>query len=311
MKNLNSLRLFACVAETRSFKGAAAKLGLTASAVSKGITRLEAEMGVRLLQRTTRSVGLTNEGEIFFTHCLQILGQVESAENMLNRAAGNPYGRLRVHMTVGFGRRVIMPAIGRFIERHPNLTVSAELSDRNVDLAYEGFDVDIQIGEVADARHVARKLCNLRFMTCASPEYLRRHGEPRTPDDLDHHNCLSYTQIHTGRLREWRFQENGRLFAKTVSGSLNVNNSESLLLAAISGLGIVMVSTFIAAEAIAAGKLTPILADYVTLGPPVSAVYLPNHTMSPKIKAFVDFLRELTAHSPDDPAGMNFQDIRK
>jgi len=299
MENLNALRVFVRVAETRSFKEAAKKLGLTSSAVSKAVGRLEAEMGVRLFQRTTRSVGLSDEGELFFAHCRQILAEIESAESLLTRSAAGPSGRLRVHMTVGFGRRVIMPAIGRFIERHPALTVSAELSDRSVDLAYEGFDVDVRIGPVAEARVVARKLCRLHFLACASPDYLARHGEPQTPDDLDRHNCLAYTQIHTGRVREWWFQDQGRHFAKTVSGRLNANNSESLLMAAVSGLGIAMVSNFIAGEAIAQGLLKPILTRYATPGPEVSAVYLPGQNLSPKVRAFVDFLAELTRHAPD------------
>lgn len=299
MENLNAIRVFVRVAETRSFTGAAKRLGLTSSAVSKAITRLEQELNVRLLQRTTRSVGLTNDGASFFDHCQQILGQIDDAETVLSRATSAPHGRLRVHMPVGFGRRVIVPALSTFLDRNPGLVLDAELSDRMVDLAYEGIDAAVQIGEPADARLIARRLCNLRFVACASPEYLARHGEPRTPDELDQHHCLAYVMMHTGRYRDWLFMKNGKLEAKTVSGRLNINNAESLLEAASSGLGIAMISNFIAADAVRAGRLRCILNDYVAIGPKVSVVYLPSRNLSPKVRAFVDFLNDLIPGDPD------------
>ncbi len=290
MRDLNALRVFVRVAQLKSFKEAAASLGLTSSAISKAITRLEAEVGVGLLQRTTRSVGLTEDGAVFFDNCKQILGEIEQAETLLSRATAGPYGRLRIHMTEGFGRRVVFPTLQRFLDRHPNLTISVELSDRMVDIANEGFDVDIRIGEVADSRLVARPLGHVAFVVCASPAYLKRHGEPKRPADLDQHNCLAYSQIHTGRLREWQFRENGKVYGKAVSGTLHVNNSEALLVAAVSGLGIVNVSQFIAGEAIAEGKVKPVLTKYAALGPPVHAVYSKGQHVSPKVRALVSFL---------------------
>ncbi|MBZ8132374.1 LysR family transcriptional regulator [Afifella sp. IM 167] len=292
MENLNALRVFVRVAETRSFTAAAKRLGLTASAVSKAITRLEEELHVRLLHRTTRSVGLTNDGASFFQHCQQILAQIEEAENGLDRANASPRGRLRVHMPVGFGQRVVVPALTGFVERYPELVVDAELSDRSVDLAYEGIDAAVHIGELADTTLVARKLCDLRFVACASPDYLARYGEPETPDDLDRHHCLAYVQMHTGRYREWNFMRDGERFSKAVSGRLNINNAESLLKAAISGMGIAMMSTFIAGEAIRSGAVRCILDGYTGIGPSVSLVYVPSRHLSPKVRAFVDFLKE-------------------
>jgi len=292
VRDLNALRVFVRVAQLRSFKIAAASLGLTSSAISKAITRLEAEVGIGLLQRTTRSVGLTEDGAVFFENCKQILGEVDRAENLLSRATAGAFGRLRVHMTEGFGRRVLMPALPRFLERHPSVSVSAEMSDRIVDLANEGFDADIRIGEVGDSRLVARQLGHVGFVACASPGYLKQHGMPNTPDDLDRHNCLTYSHIHTGRLREWRFSENGRTYGRTVSGNLQANNSEALLIAATAGLGIAMVSKFIAAEAIGAGRVQTILTRFAVPGPPVQVVYLRGHSVSPKLRAFVDFLAE-------------------
>lgn len=298
MRDLNALRVFAAVAKLKSFKAAAATLGLTSSAISKAITRLEAELGVRLLQRTTRSVGLTEDGAIFFDNCRQILGEIDDAENLLSRAIAGPYGRLRVHMTEGIGRRVVFPMLHRFMEAHPSLTVSVEMSDRAIDFANEGFDVDVRIGEVADSRLVARHLGNVTFVICASPAYLERHGEPKTPEDLGRHNCLAYSHIHTGRLREWQFRENGKVYGKTVSGTLHANNSEALLVAAMAGLGVASVSQFIAHDAIAAGKVKVVLAKYAAPGPPVYAVYPRGQNVPPKIRSFVDFLVGNVAISP-------------
>lgn len=268
-------------------------LGLTSSAVSKAITRLERELGVRLLQRTTRSVGLTNDGMGFYESCKHILSDIQSAEENLLQTRSEPFGLLRVHMPIAFGRKVVMPAIKTLIDRHPAMQINAELSDRNIDMAYEGIDVAVQFGEIMDSRLVARKLCSLQFITCASPDYLARNGEPRTPDDLSEHHCLAYVQSRTGRYREWPFMQDGRKFSKLVSGRMNVNNAESLLEAAVSGLGITMISTLIAGDAIRAGLLRCVLTDYIAPGPSVHAVYPHTRNVSPKVRVFVDFMKEL------------------
>lgn len=292
MENLNSVVVFARVAETRSFTAAAQRLGLTSSAVSKAVSRLEKELGVRLLNRSTRVVTLTGDGIGFFEHCRQILAAVEDAERSITLSKGTPHGRLRLKMPVGFGRRVVVPALRRLTQKHPGLVVDAELSDRVADLAYEGFDAAIQIGQVSDERLVARTLCRLRFTALASPDYLARHGEPTTPDDLDRHECLGYVSPLTGGYRPWDFSRNGQRFSRRVSGRLNVNNADSLLEAAIAGLGIAMISDFIAAEAVGAGQLKPILTDYVAPGPKVYIVYPPSRTMSLKLRTVIDFLEE-------------------
>ena len=292
MKDLNSLKVFVRVAQYLSFKDAAANLGLTPSAVSKTITRLESELGVVLLQRTTRSVGLTDDGQLFFKNCKQILGEIDQAENILSRAISGPHGRLKIHMTEGFGRRVVMPMLNRFLQDYPMLTVSTEMSDRIVDMANEGFDIDIRIGDVADSRVVARRLGKVKFVVCASPQYLKNFGTPQHPADLDKHNCLAYSHIHTGRLREWRFIDGGKEVTQTVSGSLQANNSEALLVAAISGLGIVNVAHFIAREAIAAGSVIPILHPYSAPGPEVHLIYLKSTNVPQKVRAFIDFVSQ-------------------
>lgn len=298
MKDLNSLKVFVQVAEHRNFSAAARHMDLTASAVSKSVNKLEEELGVRLFNRNTRAVNLTTDGAYFLDCCRTMLAQLESAEIALSPARNSLQGRLRLHMSVGFGKRVVLPALAAFRKRYPGITIDAELTDRVVDLAYEGVDVAIVVGPVADDRVIARKICDLQFVACASPDYLARYGEPLSPEDLDRHKCLAYVIPQSGRYREWKFQKDGQVFGKTVSGDLNMNNAESLLEAAIAGEGIVMLSTFVTADAIMANKLRIVLRDFLAPGPSAWAVYLPNRRLSPRVKAFVDFLQLLIPPSP-------------
>lgn len=295
MENLNALVVFVRVAEARSFTAAAERLGLTASAVSKAITRLEKELGVRLLHRSTRLVNLTNDGVGFFEHCRDILASVEDAERAVTLAKASPHGRLRIQVPVGFGRRVVMPALRQLSQRHPALKIDAELSDRVADLAYEGFDAAIHIGQPSGDLLVAREICRLRFTALASPGYLAQHGEPRTPDDLDQHNCLAYVSPLTGGYRPWEFSRDGQTFSRRVSGRLNMNHADSLVEAASAGMGIVMVSNFIAADAVRRGLLKPILSEFVAPGPQVYLVHLPSRVVSLKLRALMDALDEAVA----------------
>jgi len=293
MQNLNSLRVFVRIVETRSFTEAGKQLALTASAVSKSISKLEKELGVRLLQRTTRSVGPTEEGLAFYKHCRQILADIQSAENQVGQTTVSPHGTLQLHCPIGFGQHVIMPSIPAFLERYPDLSVNIELSDRTVDMVYEGIDAALHIGDLSDSRLITRKICELQFIICASPDYLARHGIPKTPDDLVHHHCVAYRQMHTGRYREWSFYKDGQTFQKALSGRVNVNNSESLLNAAIAGIGITQVSTFLADKAIKNGQLQVILQDYVCPSTPVNIVYPASRYLAPKTRVFIDYIVEL------------------
>lgn len=294
MRDLNGLVVFVRVAETRSFTQAASVLGLTASAVSKAVTRLEDDLRVRLLHRTTRSVDLTADGASFLERSRSVLAEIAEAEAALSRTRTLPQGRLRVQMPVGFGRRVVMPALLQdFNRRYPGIVLDVELSDRITDVIHEGLDAAIIIGPPPDTRLIARRLCALRFRACASPAYLAAHGEPEAPDDLNAHHCLAYAVPQTGAYRDWVFTRDGRSYVKSPSGRLNVNNAESLLEAAVAGAGIVMLSTFITAEAVRSGALQLVLQDYPGVGPEVHVVFPPNRNLSARVRAFVDFLDEL------------------
>lgn len=293
MRNLNALLVFVKVAETRSFTLAAQRLGLTSSAISKSIARLEQELGVKLLTRSTRLVTLTSEGASFFERCRQILTEIEDAESAVTANMATPKGRLRIQMPVGFGRRVIVPRMWEFTQRYPELSIDIELSDRLVDLTYEQVDAMVHIGPIQDDRVVTHRLCNLSFAAYASPDYLAKHGTPQSPLDLDQHQCLAYLLPMSGEHREWQFIKNGQDYSRVVSGALNINNAESLLEAAIAGAGIVMVSDFIAGNALRSGKLQRILSEYVVAGPEVSVAHLPRGALTAKVRVLVDYFKAI------------------
>jgi LysR family transcriptional regulator for bpeEF and oprC len=298
MNNLNAIPLFISVGESPNLTAAGERLGLTGSAVSKAVTRLEEELGQRLIHRTTRKIRLTEEGLAFLERCRHILNEVAEAEAEVAHTRATPHGRLRVQMPIGFGRIVVAPALGEFTKRYPELVLDVEMSDRIVDIATEGKDAALHIGEVRDSRVIARKLCALRFVTCASPEYLARHGEPQIPEDLERHRCLGYFIPQAGHYRDWNFERAGQRIAMGVSGCLNVNNAESILDAAVAGAGIAHMATFVAAEAVRQGKLKIVLREFASVGPDVSVLYLPNKHMSPRIRALVDFLSTLVPAEP-------------
>lgn len=293
MWDLNGLRVFSRVAETLSFTRAGESLGLTASAVSKAMTRLEEDLGARLLHRTTRSLTLTSDGASFLERCRSVLAEIADAEAALTHTRTLPQGRLRIQMPVGFGRRVVMPALQGFSRTYPGIVVDVELSDRITDVIHEGLDATVTIGSPVDSRLIARRLCHLSFHAVASPAYLAERGEPTTPDELDGHDCLAYVLPQTGRYRDWTFMRDGQRWLKSPSGRVNVNNAESLMEAAIAGMGIVMLSTFITAAAVRSGELRPVLRDYEGVGPEVFVAYPPNRNLSARVRAFVDFLAEL------------------
>jgi LysR family transcriptional regulator for bpeEF and oprC len=299
IENLSSILAFVRVAETRSFQSAANQLGMSGPAVSKSIAKLERHLGAKLFHRTTRSVALTDDGQAFLERCRRILEDVQEAEELLTSRRLTPRGRLRVQMPLGFGRHVVLPMLPRFLSSYPDLAVDVDLSDRIVDFADEGLDLAVRIGEIADSRVIARKIYDIRFVTCASPEYLKKHGTPRKPEDLAKHQCLPYWMPQVGRHREWPFAHQGVRFSVAVPGKLNINNSEALIDAAVNGAGIVSVATFLAAEAVKAGKLKVVMRDFVTLGPPVSAVYLPSRHLSARVRAFLDFLAAVVPAEPE------------
>jgi len=292
MINLNGIVVLIRVAETSSFTEAGVRLGLTASAVSKAISRLEQDLGVRLLNRTTRHVGLTEEGRNFYEHCRHVLAEFEDAQARISQSNATPRGKLRVLLPVVFGRRFVVPHLPRFIERFPELTLDIEMSGRTADLSEEGIDVAVRIGHLPDSYLIAQRLCEVHFVACASPSYLRRHGTPRTPDDLGKHRCLNYSTPWMSRPRDWQFAHEGRAFSKSVGGVMQFNSAESLQDAVVAGAGIAMIGSHVAANAVHEGKLRVVLKDYVGPARPVSAIHQSGRQGVARVRAFLGLLRQ-------------------
>jgi LysR family transcriptional regulator, regulator for bpeEF and oprC len=298
MKNLDTLVVFVQVAESQNFSKAAEWLGMTPSGISKAISRLEDDLRVKLLNRTTRVVKLTDEGQMFFERCRAILHDVEDAEGALASAIAAPSGRLRVQMPVGFGTNVVLPRLPKFLEQNPDLTLDLELSDRIADLAYDGLDATIVLGPQRDSSLVSVKLYQTRLVSVASPDYIRRYGEPKTPDDLDQHKCLGHYESRSGAYRALDLKKDGTSYSKALFGRLNINHAPSLIEMAIAGLGIARAATFMAEEAVKAKKLKIVLKDYVGVGPEISLLYLPARHYSPRVRAFTQFISKIVPRKP-------------
>ncbi|WP_029014587.1 LysR family transcriptional regulator [Niveispirillum irakense] len=291
MDRLEDLRLFTLVAEGRSFTRAADRLGLSKSAASRRIGELETRLGARLFNRTTRHISLTQVGEGFYQRVSQILDALEDAERSVASQHAAPRGVLKLAAPMSFGIKHLADAIGRFMELYPEVEIDMDLSDRFVDLVEEGYDMAVRIGRLKDSSLVARKLCPARVVICASPTYLSRHGTPQVPADLAGHSCLIYT--NTQAPEQWVFRASpGSEETRSIriTGRLRANNGDALREAAIAGQGLVQLPTFIVGEDLSRGKLLPVLDDFALSQSAVHAVYPANRHLSPKVRAFVDFL---------------------
>ncbi len=298
LKNLDSVPVLIAVAETKSLTKAAARLGVSPSAVSKSISKLESQLGARLVSRSTRRVSLTDGGARLYERFRRIAAEMDQLDSDLATTLTTFKGRLKVQLPIAFGRKVIVPYLGRFIESYPNLSLDIELSDRITDLNGEHIDLAVQIGEVSDAGLVARRICTLRYVACAAPAYLAQNPEPAVPADLARHRCLCYFNPQTGRYRDWHFHVGDKDVVYTPKGYINFNNTESLLDAAVSGLGVIMISTFVAAHAVRTGKLKVLLKQYTAPGRDVFAVSLPHMATTARVKAFVSFLQGVVPLDP-------------
>ncbi|BAZ11585.1 transcriptional regulator LysR family protein [Calothrix sp. NIES-4071] len=293
MDKFNDINIFVRSAQTRSFSVAAQQLGMSPSAVSKAVMRLEESLGIRLMNRTTRKITLTDDGAAFYERCRQILGELEEAELELKRAQSTPTGTLRIDLTTELGQLHIIPALPQFIKRYPDLKLNISLSNRMADVIEEGIDAVVRIGVGRDSSLIMYGLGTARLIVCAAPNYLKRHGIPQTLEELQHHNCISFVSPWTGRVFDWQFQDDGQQISIPVEGNLCLNNGKSLLDVALAGVGLVQVYNYIAGEAIATGKLKPVLENYAVPGSPISVIYPQKRYLSAKIRAFIDFMSEL------------------
>ena len=288
--DLSAVEAFVRAAEARSFTAAARKIGMTASGVSKAVTRLEAQVGAMLLHRTTRAVSLTADGTLFFERCKQILSDLKEAEGLLAKTALAPAGRLRVTMPVALGRAVVMPALAEMSAQYPDLMVEASLTDATLDLVHEGYDAALRIGELPPCGLVARAIGETRWIACAAPEYLERKGVPATPDDLQTHDCVAYVAGKTGRGLDWQFARGGQSWTFRCEDvcHISVDHCDALLDVALAGGGIICVHDYVALRYLADGKLVQVLEEFETPTRRIHVVYPPLRQLSPKVRAFVE-----------------------
>lgn len=302
MDHLTGISVFARVVETNGFTAAARSLGLSKAAVSKQVARLEDRLGVRLLNRSTRRLGLTEAGRDFYERAQRILIEIDEAEQAASSRQVNPRGVLRVNAPVTYGISHLVPVLPDFMRRYPEIRVDLVLNDRFVDLIEEGFDVAIRVGlgALPDSTLVARRLAVANHTVCAAPNYLAARGTPHHPAELAQHDCLLYSYLSTGE--EWRFLDAaGRPLGIRVSGPMRANNGDALRHAARAGLGIVYSPAFLMADDIAAGRLVAVLTDWRTPEAAVHAIYPPGRPLGAKLRVFVDYLAETLGQARPTP----------
>lgn len=290
MDRLLAMRVFTSVVETGSFSRAADQLHLSTTATSRHVAELEKHLGAQLLQRSTRRLSLTEIGANYYDRCRVILADVEEAEAQATTQESQPRGVLRLSLPHSFGLRYIAPLIPEFCRRYPELHIELSFSDEKVDLIEEGIDMAVRITSELKTTLVARKLATTGFVCCASPAYLSHHGTPQHPEDLQQHNCLLYSYSPTGNT--WSFLAQGKTLEVQVKGNIRANSGDMNRLAAINGLGLTILPSFMVCDELRSGKLQQVLADYPLPDKHIFAVYLPSARRSARVRAMTEFLWE-------------------
>ena len=291
MDKLNSMQVFTKVAKAGSFASAAKELGLSRAMVTKHVMQLENSLGIRLINRTTRNLSLTEVGMVYLERCLQILDEMEEMEIAVTRLQTEPRGTLKVNAAPFFGAYHLAPAISAYTSAYPDVSVELILQAGHVDLIEEGFDLAIHLEELRDSSLIARKLGSSQRVVCGSPGYFSKHGTPKTPEDLRKHNCLTNTTLPPRD--QWQFTTpTGETSTVRVAGNLQSNVADALRLASIHGLGLALLPTYMVGQDISRGQLRTVLTDYSPATLEIHAVYPHRKHLSAKVRTFIDFLHE-------------------
>ncbi|WP_374545260.1 LysR family transcriptional regulator [Rhodoblastus sp.] len=296
IRDLDALRTFVTIATLGNFARASDKLGISRANASKRVADLEAELGVKLINRTTRSMSLTEAGRTLLATAETMFGLLESAEQDIRSAAAVPRGVLRVNAPMSFGVLHLGRIVDAFLLECPEVSVELTLDDRVVNLVDEGYDVAIRIRNLSDSSLTARRLAPARMVICAAPAYLERRGEPDRPQDLTTHDCLVYDYL--ARQNLWCFTRDGQNADIRIGGRLHSNNGDVLVQAAVDGLGIMLAPTFIAHEALRSGALRPLLRDWSAVEPSLFAVMPPGRVDVLKVRSFVEHLAKAIGKEP-------------
>lgn len=293
-----AMKVFVKVAEGGSFSAAARALDMSNPSVTRHVADLEAHLHARLFNRSTRRLSLTDTGSAYLERARQLLQDLEDAAMAAGAGAATPVGTLRVNAPVSFAVNYLARALPEYTQRYPQVQLDLTLSDRAVDLVEEGYDIAIRIMRLQDhATLVARQVGTARSLVCAAPSYLRRHGTPKTPEELARHQCLAYTYLATRD--EWQFSKDGRVHKVKIRGGLVANNGDLLREAAVAGMGVILQPSFIVGDAVRQKKLVPLLPDYEIGTLPIYALYPSRKHLSAKVRTFVDFLVERFGGHPD------------
>jgi len=289
MDRLGTMEAFVAVVETGSFSAAAQRLRSSKSLVSRQVAALEGELGARLFHRTTRSLALTEEGRGYHAQVVRILEDIAEANAAVSNLQTAPRGRLRINAPMSFGYLHLAPAVPDFLALYPEVEIDLTMNDRYVDLVEEGVDLAVRLGRLGDSSLIARKLAPIRRVVCGSPDYFKKHGVPQTPEDLKQHVCLCYSNLAVAD--EWRFlRPDGSAWPVEVSGRLRADNGDALREAALKGLGLVYLPSFIIGRDLQAATLVSVLTEYTPQDGGLYAVYPHARHLSPKVRAFIDFL---------------------
>jgi DNA-binding transcriptional LysR family regulator len=297
MDRLNSMRIFVEVAKAAGFSAAANKIGLSRAQVSKSVMQLERHLDARLFNRTTRRISLTEVGKVYLERCIDILQDIDETEAMAGEQTQEPRGRLTLSAPTSFGVLHLRNAIPAYLRQHPQVQISLNLADRFIDVVDEGFDLVIRIAELQDSSLIARRLAPCRRLLCASPAYLDLHGTPQVPQDLAIHHCLVYS--NELKPDTWQLQGPKGIESVKVNGPICADNGDILRAAAVEGLGVTLLPTFIIGPDLEAGRLRQVLADYCPPAISIHAVFPSRRYLSAKVRSFVDFMAVYFGNQPE------------
>jgi len=293
MDRMTSMATFVKVVETGGFAAAGRVLKMSPSTVTAHVQALEERLGVRLLNRSTRNIGVTEVGNAYYERSLQILADMDDADSVVQALQSTPRGTLRLNASITVPP-LLAPVIAEYTTLYPQVSLSMTMSDRMLDLVEEGFDLAIRLLPVPNSSLIQRRVGTYRLLICGAPEYLVRRGFPRTPGDLAEHNCLSFSSSPWGT--EWRFDGEQSI---PVAGNLETNSANALRLAAVRGQGLTLMPSFLVVDEIVSGKLVPVLTEFLTKEYPVNAIYPHRHQLSAKVRSFLDLMQK---HNQENPA---------
>lgn len=292
MDRIDLFRIFARVVECSSFTRAADTLGVPRSSVSAAVLELEARIGARLLHRTTRVVSPTQDGSAFYERCVRLIADFEDTENIFRQSA-TPAGKLRVDVPGRIGRLIIAPALSAFLDEYPEIDIDLGVTDRAVNLVGESVDCVLRVGPLADSGLIARAIGELQLINVASPDYLKRHGMPKSPDDLQHHLAVSYASPSSGRVEPWEWIEGGALRSTPMRSRVTVNSAEAYIACCLAGLGLIQIPAYDVMRHIEAGELLEVMPRHRAEPMRMTFLYPHRQHLSRRLQVFADWLETL------------------